>query len=31
MGESLSDTLGPYPLEHQACWTCHVYGVSCKT
>ncbi|NIM02476.1 MAG: radical SAM protein [Acidobacteria bacterium] len=31
MGESLSDTLGSYPLEHQACWTCHVQGASCKT
>jgi len=31
MGESLADTLGPYPLEHPACWTCHVYGVSCRT
>ena len=20
-----------FPLEHPACWTCHVYGVSCKT
>lgn len=31
MGETLADTLGPYPLEHPACWTCHVYGVSCRT
>jgi len=31
MGEALSDTLGPFPLEHPACWTCHVYGVSCRT
>ncbi|HYU32339.1 MAG TPA: radical SAM protein [Thermoanaerobaculia bacterium] len=31
MGESLADTLGPFPLEHPACWTCHVYGVTCKT
>jgi len=31
MGETLSDTLNPYPLAHPACWTCHVYGVSCKT
>ena len=31
MGESLADTLGSFPLEHSACWTCHVYGVSCKT
>jgi sulfatase maturation enzyme AslB (radical SAM superfamily) len=31
MGETLRDTLGDYGLEHPACWTCHVYGVSCKT
>jgi MoaA/NifB/PqqE/SkfB family radical SAM enzyme len=31
MGETLADTLGSFPLEHPACWTCHVYGVSCKT
>ncbi len=31
MGERLSDALGSYPLGHAACWTCHVYGVSCKT
>lgn len=31
MGETLADTLGSYPLEHPACWTCHVYGVSCRT
>jgi molybdenum cofactor biosynthesis enzyme MoaA len=31
MGETLADTLGAFPLEHQACWTCHVYGVSCRT
>lgn len=31
MGERLADTLGDYPLGHSACWTCHVYGVSCKT
>ncbi len=31
MGETLADTLGPYPLAHPACWTCHVYGVSCRT
>src|SRR6185312_1696046 len=26
MGETLTDTLGAFPLEHPACWTCHVYG-----
>jgi AdoMet-dependent heme synthase len=31
MGETLADSLDGYPLEHPACWTCHVYGVSCKT
>ena len=31
MGETLADTLGSFPLEHSACWTCHVYGVSCRT
>jgi hypothetical protein len=31
MGERLADTLGSYPLAHPACWTCHVYGVSCAT
>jgi AdoMet-dependent heme synthase len=31
VGETLADSLGAFPLEHPACWTCHVYGVSCKT
>jgi hypothetical protein len=31
MGEALADTLAPYPMDHPACWTCHVYGVSCRT
>jgi hypothetical protein len=31
MGERLADTLGSFPLTHQACWTCHAYGVSCST
>ncbi len=31
LGEALADTLGPFPLAHPACWTCHVHGVSCKT
>lgn len=31
MGETLADSLGSFPLEHPACWTCHVYGVSCRT
>jgi AdoMet-dependent heme synthase len=31
MGETLADSLGSFPLAHPACWTCHVYGVSCRT
>ncbi len=31
MGERLADTLGSFNLDHQACWTCHVDGVSCRT
>lgn len=31
MGDTLADSLDTYPLDHPACWTCHVYGVSCKT
>ena len=31
MGETLADTLDGFPLEHPACWTCHVHGVSCRT
>jgi sulfatase maturation enzyme AslB (radical SAM superfamily) len=31
MGETLADALGPFELRHQACWTCHAFGVSCRT
>lgn len=31
MGATLSETLDSFPLDHPACWTCHVHGVSCKT
>jgi len=31
MGEALADTLNSFSLDHPACWTCHVYGVSCRT
>lgn len=31
MGATLADSLRAFPLEHPACWTCHVFGVSCKT
>jgi molybdenum cofactor biosynthesis enzyme MoaA len=31
MGERLADALESFPLGHAACWTCHAYGVSCRT
>ena len=31
MGERLADTLDSFALDHPACWTCHVDGVSCRT
>jgi len=31
MGKTLADSLDSFPLAHPACWTCHVYGVTCKT
>lgn len=31
LGETVADSLGSFPLDHPACWTCHVYGVSCRT
>ncbi len=31
MGETLTDALDGFALAHPACWTCHVYGVSCRT
>ena len=31
LGPALADALGPASLHHPACWTCHVYGVSCRT
>jgi uncharacterized Fe-S cluster-containing radical SAM superfamily protein len=31
MGATLADALGEYTLAHQACWTCHVEGATCKT
>jgi len=31
MGAAIADTLDPFALTHSACWTCHVYGVSCRT
>jgi sulfatase maturation enzyme AslB (radical SAM superfamily) len=31
MGEALADTLEAFPLDYQACWTCHVEGATCRT
>jgi hypothetical protein len=31
MGLTLADTLTDFPLAHQACWTCHAEGVTCRT
>jgi molybdenum cofactor biosynthesis enzyme MoaA len=31
MGESLSATLRPFELRYAACFTCHEYGVTCRT
>jgi MoaA/NifB/PqqE/SkfB family radical SAM enzyme len=31
MGHRLADTLTDFPLAHQACWTCHAEGVTCRT
>ena len=31
MGESLAETLRPFPLRYAACFTCHEYGVTCRT
>jgi molybdenum cofactor biosynthesis enzyme MoaA len=31
MGETLADSLNSFPLDHSACWTCHAFGVSCRT
>ena len=31
MGDRLSDALHAIELDHPACWTCHVEGVSCRT
>lgn len=31
MGETLQDSLRPFELKHQACFTCHATGFSCRT
>lgn len=31
MGERLAETLRPFELGYRACFTCHEYGVTCRT
>ena len=31
MGETLAETLRPFELAFPSCFTCHVYGVTCRT
>jgi MoaA/NifB/PqqE/SkfB family radical SAM enzyme len=31
LGARLQETLRPFTLEHSACYTCHVQGLSCRT
>ncbi len=31
MGDRLADGAKPIALDHPACWTCHVEGVTCRT
>jgi AdoMet-dependent heme synthase len=31
MGDTLADTLRPFPLSHSACYTCRVSGMTCKS
>ncbi len=31
LGDRLQDALGPIALDHPACYTCHVDGVTCRT
>ncbi len=31
MGDTLGDTLRPFPLSHSACYTCRVTGMTCKS
>jgi AdoMet-dependent heme synthase len=31
MGESLAETLRPFELAYSSCFTCHEYGVTCRT
>jgi len=31
MGDTIKDTLRPFPMAHSACYTCRVTGMTCKT
>jgi hypothetical protein len=31
MGDTIEETLRPFPLKYAACHTCWVDGVSCRT
>jgi molybdenum cofactor biosynthesis enzyme MoaA len=31
LGDSLAEALRPFPLAYGACFTCHEYGVTCRT
>ena len=31
MGDTLEETLRPFPLSHSACYTCRISGMSCKS
>jgi hypothetical protein len=31
MGDTIGETLRPFPLAHSACYTCRITGMTCKT
>ncbi|NIQ04029.1 MAG: radical SAM protein, partial [Nitrospinaceae bacterium] len=31
MGDRIEETLRPFPLDHSACYTCRVTGMTCKS
>ena len=31
MGQALAETLRPFALAYPSCFTCHAYGVTCRT
>jgi len=31
MGETIEETLRPFPLAHSACYTCRITGMTCKS